>query len=66
MNKQTCDAEIKVHDSNPWRWHNCKRRPKWRIQASSGVYLEYCDLHKGHATDPTCMTPATFATLKRI
>ena len=61
-----CHAEIKVRNSKPWLWRTCTRQAKWSIQASSGAYLQYCEHHKNHATDSTCMTPATVAKLEPI
>lgn len=57
-----CDAEI----GRAPNWHACKRKPKWRIKASSGQYLEYCDQHKNHADKPECMIKSTFAELQPL
>lgn len=66
MHGKQCDASMKIRDSKPWHWHTCRRKPKWRIAVGGGSYLEYCERHKGHASDPAYMTPATFAKLEPI
>ena len=61
MNKR-CDAEI----SRKGKWVICNKKAAWRIKASSGGWLEYCDKHQHRAKDTVCMTPAPFAKLEPV
>lgn len=62
MNGKTCDAEI----GRLGHWRSCLRRPTGKIRTAGGVVLEYCSRHHNHASNPTYMTPATFARLETI